>query len=234
MLTIRKNCADEVRARIGNLNTAREAYQEFQNAYEGRITTEFYALLDSISSVHFDDKKNTIDEHIVHFERAWNSFAGIVTRADLTKDDGFGDGLQRFAKSDKAKAEFLLRSLPSTQYANTIDNIHAKDYRYDDAARKLREYVPAKQAKQRTQRARKGEEETGNHPVVLQISEKSCAYCKAKGWRGVGGHTANKCFTKNREMNNRAIQNQELRRDNYRRSRGTAKRARTTNEEGRC
>ena len=125
LLTIRKNCADEVRARIGNLNTAREAYQEFQSAYEGRTTTEFYALLDSISSFHFDDKNNTIDEHIVHFERAWNSFAGIITRADLTRDDGFGDGLQKFAKSDKAKAEFLLRSLPFTQYANTIDNIHA-------------------------------------------------------------------------------------------------------------
>ena len=56
---------------------------------------------------------------------------------------------------------------------------------------------------------------------MLQVSEKSCAYCKAKGWRGIG-HTVNECFTKKREMNNR---------DNHRRSRGSAKRARITGED---
>ena len=45
------------------------------------------------------------------------------------------------------------------------------------------------------------------------------------------GHTANECFGKKREINNHAIQNQELRRDNYRRSCGTAKRVSITEEE---
>jgi hypothetical protein len=34
LLTIRKNCEDEVRARIGNLTLAKEAYNELKKAYE--------------------------------------------------------------------------------------------------------------------------------------------------------------------------------------------------------
>lgn len=76
--------------------------------------------------------------------RYWNCFVGVVSRVDLTTDDGFGKGLQEFALSDKAKAEFLLKSLP-TFYANTIENIRAKDYGYDDVAGKLKEYIPIRQ-----------------------------------------------------------------------------------------
>ena len=47
---------------------------ELQKAYEGRTTTEFYALLDSTLTINFDDRKTTIDEHITSFERAWNAF----------------------------------------------------------------------------------------------------------------------------------------------------------------
>ena len=140
LLTLRKNCEDNVRARIGNLSTAKEAFDELKRAFEGRTTTEFYALLDSITSIHFDDRKSSIEEHVVRFERAWNIFAGIIVRADLIKDDGFGEGLQKFAKSDTAKTEYLLRSLPSF-YANTIEKIRAKEYRYDDVSWKLREYI---------------------------------------------------------------------------------------------
>ena len=116
----------------------------------------------------------------------------------LTNDDGFGDGLQRFAKSDKAKAEFLLRSVPSF-YANTIENIRAKDYGYDDVARKLREYISVKQ------KARK--EPKDKDTVILKLAErererKLCGYCRAKGWRGMG-HIQSECFTKRREMRNR-------------------------------
>jgi hypothetical protein len=67
----------------------------------------------------------------------------VISRADLVtgNDDGFGEGLQKFAKNDKAKAEFLLKSLPPF-YANTAENINPKDYGYDDMARKLKEYIP--------------------------------------------------------------------------------------------
>jgi hypothetical protein len=56
----------------------------------------------------------------------------VITRADLVagNDDGFGEELQKFVKSDKAKAEFLLKSLPAF-YANIVENVRAKDYGYD-------------------------------------------------------------------------------------------------------
>jgi hypothetical protein len=56
LLTMRKNCEDEVRARIGNLTLAKEEYNELKKACEGKTATEFYALLDSLTLV-YDDRK---------------------------------------------------------------------------------------------------------------------------------------------------------------------------------
>jgi len=121
LLTILKNCEDNVRSRIGTCELAKDAYDELKKAYEGKTATEFYALLDSLTNIPFDDRKTTIDGHITHYEATWNRFVGVISRADLTaaQDDGFGDGLQRFAKNDRAKAEFLLKSLPA-YYSNTV------------------------------------------------------------------------------------------------------------------
>jgi hypothetical protein len=56
LLTIGKNCEDEIRAQIGNLTNTKEAYDEFKRAYEGRTVIEFYTLLDSLTtSLTFDD-----------------------------------------------------------------------------------------------------------------------------------------------------------------------------------
>jgi len=100
LLTILKNCEDNVRSRIGTFELAKEAYDELKKAYEGKTATEFYALLDSLTNILFDDRKTTIDEHITHYEATWNRFVGIISRADLTaaQDDGFWDGLQSAAK----------------------------------------------------------------------------------------------------------------------------------------
>ena len=64
----------------------------------------------------------------------------MISRATLTNDDGFGEGLQAISKSDQAKTEFLLKSLPPF-YSETVENIRIKDYGYHDAVRKLTEYV---------------------------------------------------------------------------------------------
>jgi hypothetical protein len=129
---------------MGNLINAKKAYDELKRAYEGRTATEFYALLDSLTtSLTFDDRKIAVNEHVTGYGRTWNTFVRIISRADLTNDDGFGKGLKGFSKSDKAKAEFLLKSFPP-YYSNTIENIRLKDnYGYGDVARKLKEYVPA-------------------------------------------------------------------------------------------
>jgi len=196
LITIRKNCEANVRSRIGTYELARNAYDELKKAYEGKTTAEFHALLDSITNISFDDRKSTIADHIANYEKTWNTFVGIISRADLTKDTGFGKGLKEFSQCGVAKAEFLLKSLP-TFYSNTVENIRSKEgYEYDDVARKLKEYVPARQKGSRSRK-----EETEN-PVILKVEKidngKRCQYCIGRGWKGLN-HTEEECYTKKRE-----------------------------------
>jgi hypothetical protein len=68
----------------------------------------------------YDNRKHTIPEHILEYERAWNVFGSVMSRIDLgaIQDDGFGQGLRFISKRNKAKAEYLLMSIPPF-YANT-------------------------------------------------------------------------------------------------------------------
>jgi len=76
LLTILKNCEDNVRSRIGTFELAKKAFDELKKAYEGKT---FYALLDSRTNISFDDRKTTIDEHITHYEATWNRFVGVIS-----------------------------------------------------------------------------------------------------------------------------------------------------------
>jgi len=201
LLTIKKNCDEEVRARIGSFREAKEAYDELKKAYEGKSVTELGALMKSVTRMHFDDRKTTIQDHIAEYGRAWNSFVAITTRLDLANDKGFGTGLQHIAKDELAKVEFLLDSLPPF-YSNTVENIKSKDISYDDVIRKLIQYIPQRQ------KGRKG----GNtdEPVVLKAdgkkldTSKQCTYCqKTKGWKGIG-HTKEECRTYKKEKKEKA------------------------------
>ena len=196
-LTIINNCEPEVRAQIGSFPTAKEAYDELKKAYEGKSVTELGALMKSVTRMNFDDRKITIQEHIADFGRAWNTFTAITARLDLTKDDGFGTALQQLAKSEKAKVEFLLDSLPPF-YSNTIENIKSKEKSYDDTICKLIQYIPLRQKSRR-------QNGTKEDPVVLKTEKKpldtskKCKYCiDIKGWKGIG-HTEAECYTKKRE-----------------------------------
>jgi hypothetical protein len=102
-------------------------------------------------------------------------------------DDGFGRDLKEFSKSNKAKVEFLLKSLPPF-YANIVENIRAKDHEYNDVARKLKEYILQRQKGQK-------KEGTQESPIVLKTegqkdrnnNDKKCNYCiDTKGWKGIG------------------------------------------------
>jgi len=141
LLTIKKNCDEEVRARIRSFREAKEAYEELKKAYKGKSVTELGMLMKSVTRMHFDDRKTTIQDHIAEYGRAWNSFVMITARLDLTNDKGFGTGLQNIAKNELAKVEFLLDFLSSC-YLNTVENIKSKDISYDDVIRKLIQYIP--------------------------------------------------------------------------------------------
>jgi hypothetical protein len=49
-----------------------------------------------------------VNEHITNYERTWNIFVSIISRAGIINDDGFGKGLNDFSKVDKTKPKFLL------------------------------------------------------------------------------------------------------------------------------
>ena len=113
-LTIRKNCDEGVGARVGSKNNAKDTYDELRKVFEGKTATEFYALFHSISSVHFDDRKATIDEHIADYERSWNTFAGIISRASLTDDDGSEKDCSALQKVTKPRQNTSSNPSPRT------------------------------------------------------------------------------------------------------------------------
>jgi len=194
-LTIINNCEPEVRARIESFPKAKGVYDELKKAFEGKSVTELGVLMKSVTRMSFDDRKSTIQEHIAEYGRVWNAFVAITARLDLSKDDGFGKALQEMAKSEKAKVEFLLDSLPAF-YSNTVENIKSKEESYDDTIRKLIQYAPQRQ------KGRK-QGDTKEDPVVLKTDKidtsKKCKYCiDVKGWKGIG-HTEAECRTKKRE-----------------------------------
>jgi transposase InsO family protein len=211
LLTIRKNVSEDVRARIGTMGLAKDAFEELKKAFEGKMATEFYTLLEGLTSQQFDDRKTTIEEHIAEYERTWNNFVGIMSRVDLSKAGSLGKGLYEFTRTnDEAKTEFLLSSLPAF-YSNTVENIRAKDHEYDDAVRKLKQYVGAKTKANKNNR----NAGTKDDPIVLKTtsqntkrdnknSGKTCKYCQSKGWRGIG-HTEEECFSKKKAQQKRVI-----------------------------
>ena len=48
LLTIQKNCEDNILAKVGNETSAEGAYDKLKKAYEGKMIIKFYAFLDSL------------------------------------------------------------------------------------------------------------------------------------------------------------------------------------------
>ena len=198
LLVIKKNCEPDVKTRIGLHANSKDVYEELATAYEGKTVTEYWALLASINYQQFDDRNTSIEEHIVGYEKSWITFVGMINRVDLTNDDGFGQGLKIFAKSVKAKTEFLLRSIPQF-YSNTLEYIRTKEYdSYEQVAKKLREYILQRQ---------KGKISTGKGtqevPVVLKAevvadNGKRCKHYISKSWKGLN-HTEDECRNKKKD-----------------------------------
>jgi hypothetical protein len=141
LLTIAKNCHNDIRARFETITTAKEAFDKLKLAYEIKITTKYYALLSSLLMI-YDDTTQTIQEHILEYESACNMWISIMLRIDrgATQDDRFEHGLRFISRSNKAKGEYLL-ILISLFYVNIVENIYTKEYKYDNFVYKLKDYV---------------------------------------------------------------------------------------------
>jgi hypothetical protein len=68
VLTIRKNCCDEVKSRFGVLDLASDIWKELKKAFEGKTVTEYYTLLGSINSCPLVDRITTIGAHITEYK----------------------------------------------------------------------------------------------------------------------------------------------------------------------
>lgn len=185
LLTMFNNCEDNVRSKTEICELAREAWKVLKDAYEGKTTAESWALYEGLRKIQSDDRKESIVEHINNFELNWNRFAGIMTRVDENNRTITGLG-------DITKANFLLFSLPTPFYSNTIENVRAKDYIYETVVQKLTEFVPMR-SKQGQWKTEAGQGTQGD-PVVLKVGGKP-KKDNGKGWKGLN-HTEDECFTK--------------------------------------
>ena len=199
ILTMKRNCEPEVVSIIELCENANETYLELQAKFEGRTIMDIGVILSSITKLTFDDRNDTIDDHLAEFDKKWNFMKASVANGKSTDKDEkeFGEILERLSKSDRAKAELLLISLPPF-YSKLVENLRSKTgYTYGDIARQINLYVPQRQ------RGHKCEEGTKDGPIVLKSDSKPdngkrCTYCQSKGWKGLNNEEK-ECFTMKRD-----------------------------------
>jgi hypothetical protein len=69
ILTIRKNCSEDVKSRFGVLESASDIWEELKRAFERKTVTEYYSLLASINNYPSDDRTTTLNTYITEYER---------------------------------------------------------------------------------------------------------------------------------------------------------------------
>jgi len=197
---MKRNCESESVDVIGLARTANEAYLELQAKYEGKTISTLGALLINVIKTSWNDRTQTIEEHISDFDKKW-SFMRSTLEGGIPDDlKEFGKILMDLSKNYQAKGTFLLATLPA-YYNSLVENIQLKSgLTYGDITTHLKTYVPGRQKGRR----KTEEDGTKENPVVLKGKEakpdngKRCDYCIGKGWKGLN-HTESECFTKKRE-----------------------------------
>jgi hypothetical protein len=83
---------------------------------QGQTVTNALA---NVIQITYDDRQNTIDQHITEYEKQWGNMRSTLNSGEFPKHlNTFGRRLKGISESDIAKAEFLLLTLPS--YYNTL------------------------------------------------------------------------------------------------------------------
>ncbi|PUU82334.1 hypothetical protein B9Z19DRAFT_968663, partial [Tuber borchii] len=166
------------------------AWAKLQEKFDRKTPTSLHSLLKSIITLRCSNKR-AIAAHIEKYDELWQrllertSEAASRTRdADSPSKDSLEAVLLPLANSEVAKGAFFLTSLPST-LDNVVDNLTTKESAtYYEVCTRLLDLYPAEQpadtntafaaaSSNRNDRGRRKE-------------EKTCTYCKSKGYRGVG------------------------------------------------
>ena len=222
MLVMCKNAEEEPHNKISLFKDAHQGYQALQSAYEGKTVTDLGTVVNEVMKITYDDRSTTIEDHISNYDKKWGFMRSTITGMIANQVPGmdadeklFRSGIRDLAASGKAKAEFLMMTLPPF-YAPLVENLRLQQgFTYGDVTRNLIRYVPGRQGMSRRQTAngnvQKPAGSTPGNPIVL-ITEpgkdrfgrpidtsKTCGYCiKVKKWKGIG-HTEAECNTKKRE-----------------------------------
>jgi len=197
---MKRNCESKAVDVIGLARTANKAYLELQAKYEGKTISTLGALLINVIKTSYNDRTQTIKEHISDFDKKWSFMRSTLGGGILDDLKEFSKILVDLSKNDQVKGIFLLATLPA-YYNSLVENIQLKSgLTYGDITTHLKTYVPGRQKGRR----KNTEDGTKENPVVLKGKEakpdngKCCDYCIGKGWKGLN-HTESECFTKKRE-----------------------------------
>jgi hypothetical protein len=69
LLTMKKNCDEEPLTKFKLARKSYDAYRPLKSHYEGKTVTDLGAVLANVIRITYDDRQNTIDEHITEYEK---------------------------------------------------------------------------------------------------------------------------------------------------------------------
>jgi hypothetical protein len=123
---MKKNCDEEPLTKFELARKSYDAYRVLKSHDEGKTVTDLGAVLANVIRTIYDDRKNTIDEHISEYEKKWGFMHSTLNSAEFPKHlSTLGRHLKGISESNIAKAEFLLLTLPP--YYNTlVENLRTK------------------------------------------------------------------------------------------------------------
>ena len=123
---IKRNCEPKVVTIIGLCENAYNTYTEQQAKCEGCTIMDIVVIFSSITKLTFDNRKNSMDNHLAEFDQKWNFMKASVANGKSTdKDEIECDKiLERLSNCNRAKAELLQLSLPPF-YSNLVENLRS-------------------------------------------------------------------------------------------------------------
>lgn len=181
---------EEPASHIATCEDAGTAWATLKSHYEGKTRTHLSALLLSITNLRFDDRKNSITEHITSFENKWLMLSQNVSTT-TAGTDSLAAGIKHFVATDGWKATLLLSTLPHIPtYQNIVSNITSGSDAPSYATVVLRLKELSAWNPRREQRKEDQQEPAAafvTHPAAFaayQSVQNPCGYCKNKGFPG--------------------------------------------------
>ena len=145
VLTMRSHCELKELSKIRITEDAAQTYKNLKARYEGKTVTGLRVLLSSITKHEYDDRTQTVEEHI---ENTWDFMRTVLLTGECSKQV-FGSSLKKISWDE------LLLTLPRF-YNTLVENLRTNEtYTCGDIVRQRILYVPGRQQGRR----REGESE---------------------------------------------------------------------------